>query len=184
MVLGNGSTLFLLKAERGVGWSLTTRAPEKQFDGLSQVALKEHALAATRGWASKFQSVVEGSDTSALLSLGGFYDKEPLRKARTQCLVLLGDAAHPMSPFRGEGANMAMQDALVLADALQERGTDLEAALPSYEREMLQRSRKYVLLSRKAAREMHSTSWWVQYIRNAKLRVARFFLKRQRGRSG
>jgi 2-polyprenyl-6-methoxyphenol hydroxylase-like FAD-dependent oxidoreductase len=89
-----------------------------------------------------------------------------------------------MSPFRGEGANMAMQDALVLADALLERGTNLEAALSSYEREMLHRSRKYVLLSRKAARETHSTSWLVQYIRNTKLRVASFFMKRHRRLGG
>ena len=184
MVLGNASTLFMLKAEQGVGWSLTTRAPEKQFDGVCQAALKEHAVAATRGWAPKFESVVGGSDPSDLLSLGGFYDKEPLHKARTQRIVLLGDAAHPMSPFRGEGANMAMQDALVLADALVKSGANLEAALSCYEREMLQRSRKYVLLSRKAAREMHSTSWWVQYIRNAKLRVASFFMKRHRRPNG
>ena len=184
MVLGNGSTLFLLKAEQGVGWSLATHAPEKQFDGLSQVALKEHALAAMRGWAPKFENVVGGSDPTTLLSLGGFYDKEPLHKARTQSIVLLGDAAHPMSPLRGEGANTAMLDALVLADALVKSGANLEAALSCYEREMLQRSRKYVLLSRKAAREMHSTSWWVQYIRNAKLRVASFFMKRHRRPNG
>jgi 2-polyprenyl-6-methoxyphenol hydroxylase-like FAD-dependent oxidoreductase len=184
MVLGNGSTLFMLKAGQGVGWSLTTRAPEKHFEGLSQAALKAHAVAATRGWAPKFEGVVGESDPSDLLSLGGFYDREPLRKARAQGIVLLGDAAHPMSPFRGEGANMAMQDALVLADALVKSGANLEAALSSYEREMLQRSRKYVLLSRKAAREMHSTSWWVRCIRNAKLRGANFFLNRHRRPSG
>ena len=183
MVFGNGSTLLLVSAQQGVGWSLTTHASEKQFDGLSQAALKEYAVAATQGWAPKFQKVIEGSNMSDLLSLGGFYDKDPAHKARIQSVVLLGDAAHPMSPFRGEGANMAMLDALVLADALLNRGTTLEGALSSYEREMLQRSRNYVLLSRNAAREMHSRNWWVQCKLKAKLRIANFFIKRRR-RSG
>jgi hypothetical protein len=64
-----------------------------------------------------------------------------------------------------------------------EEGGTLEEALPSYEREMLQRSRNYVLLSRNAAREMHSRNWWVQCKLKAKLRIANFFIKRRR-RSG
>jgi 2-polyprenyl-6-methoxyphenol hydroxylase-like FAD-dependent oxidoreductase len=89
-----------------------------------------------------------------------------------------------MSPFRGEGANTAMQDALVLADALAKSEANLEAALSSYEREMLNRSRKYVLLSRDSAREMHSTNWWTQRIRNAKFRIADFFMKRHQRPKG
>ena len=132
MALGSGSSLFMLKDVEGVGWSLTTRAPEKEFDGLCHAALKEHAIAATRGWASAFERVVSESDPSDLLSLGGFYDRNPLAKAHTDGVVLLGDAAHPMSPFRGEGANTAMQDALVLADALAKSEANLEVALSSY----------------------------------------------------
>jgi 2-polyprenyl-6-methoxyphenol hydroxylase-like FAD-dependent oxidoreductase len=60
------------------------------------------------------------------------------------------------------------------------KGVNLGAALASYEREMLVRSRKYVLLSRHAAREMHSTSRWAQRLRNAKLTLANHFLKRRR----
>jgi 2-polyprenyl-6-methoxyphenol hydroxylase-like FAD-dependent oxidoreductase len=177
MALGSGSSLFMLKDGEGVGWSLTTRAPEKEFDGLCHAALKERAIAATRGWASAFERVVSESNPSDLLSLGGFFDRNPLAKARTDGVVLLGDAAHPMSPFRGEGANTAMQDALVLADALAKSEANLEVALSSYEREMLNRSRKYVLLSRNSARELHSTNWWTQRIRNAKFRIANFFMK-------
>ena len=137
-------------------------------------------MAATRGWATAFERVVSESDPSDLFSLGGFCDRNPLAKARKEGVVLLGDAAHPMSPFRGEGANTAMLDALVLADALAKCEVKLEVALSSYEREMLIRSRKYVLLSRNAAREMHSTDWWSQRIRNAKFRIADFFVKRHR----
>ena len=51
-------------------------------------------------------------------------------------LVLLGDAAHAMPPFLGQGANQAVQDAECLARLLAERaegGAGLDAALKAYE---------------------------------------------------
>ncbi|MFC6687676.1 FAD-dependent monooxygenase [Jhaorihella thermophila] len=47
-------------------------------------------------------------------------------------LAILGDAAHPTLPFMAQGANMALEDAWVLADCL-ERGADLGAALAAYQ---------------------------------------------------
>lgn len=54
-------------------------------------------------------------------------------------LTLLGDAAHPMPPS-GEGVNLAMLDALTLADCLtSDRYPDTQAAMAAYEQEMLER---------------------------------------------
>jgi 2-polyprenyl-6-methoxyphenol hydroxylase-like FAD-dependent oxidoreductase len=52
-------------------------------------------------------------------------------------LTLLGDAAHLMTPFAGEGVNMAMLDALELSHCLTGEDFDtLQSAIASYEKEM------------------------------------------------
>lgn len=52
-------------------------------------------------------------------------------------LTLVGDAAHVMSPFAGEGVNLGMLDALDLANAIVEHGPNVEMCLKSYERDAL-----------------------------------------------
>jgi salicylate hydroxylase len=48
----------------------------------------------------------------------GLYDREPLQKWAHGRLTLLGDAAHPMLPHSGQGANQAIEDAVTLAEVL------------------------------------------------------------------
>jgi salicylate hydroxylase len=181
MIVGDGSTLLVDQEQQSIGWALTLHARHHEFEQLTHPDLQKRVLLATREWYSPIRDLLEGTPPEDIAVLGGFYDRNPLRCAHDGNVVLLGDAAHPMSPFRGEGANMAMLDALVLVDSLRGRGKDdqLERAIVSYECEMLARTRRAILLSRRAAQEMHSRNLITRSIRDTKLRLANQFMARR-----
>lgn len=70
-------------------------------------------------------------------------------------LTLIGDAAHLMSPFAGEGVNVAFYDAYILAESIKEHG-DLKTALKIYENQMYEVSEQSVRESQGNLEEMFS----------------------------
>ncbi len=55
-------------------------------------------------------------------------------------ITMLGDAAHLMPPYAGEGVNMAMQDALELCEALLSPHASIHAAIAAFEQQMRARA--------------------------------------------
>jgi 2-polyprenyl-6-methoxyphenol hydroxylase-like FAD-dependent oxidoreductase len=75
-----------------------------------------------------------------------------VRLSATGAAVLLGDAAHAMTPNIGQGAGMAMEDAAVLAEELA-RGAEIEHALGNYARRRKPRVETVVRVSREVGRD-------------------------------
>ena len=69
-------------------------------------------------------------------------------------VALLGDAAHPTLPFLAQGANMAMEDAWVLADALS-NAPDMDTALAAYQQRRRARVTRVIDAASKNARNYH-----------------------------
>jgi len=84
------------------------------------------------GWDPRIGSVLQQVDTTFRWAL---YDREPLPSWTRGRLTLLGDAAHPMLPHLGQGANQSIEDGMALATILAEAdASTVASSLLAYER--------------------------------------------------
>jgi 2-polyprenyl-6-methoxyphenol hydroxylase-like FAD-dependent oxidoreductase len=96
------------------------------------------------------------------------YDRDPVASWSRGGATLLGDAAHPMLPFLGQGACSALVDAVALGAAMA-GADDVEAALKRYEQARVKPTAALVAGSRKAARAALLGSATGRRLRNALL---------------
>jgi len=75
-------------------------------------------------------------------------DREPARRWSKGRATLLGDAAHPTLQYLAQGANMAIEDAVVLAAYAQTSGFDWEKAFRWYEEARYKRTARVQIMSR------------------------------------
>jgi len=76
------------------------------------------------------------------------HDRDPVTNWTRGPATLLGDAAHPTLQYLAQGANMAIEDGVVLAEKVAAAGTDYNRAFLAYQRERLNRTARVVLSSR------------------------------------
>jgi len=150
-------------------WQLSFPLPENEAKALSALgspALKEEALRRTQ-WHAPIPQILAATPET-LISGYPVYDRELLRPellATGGAITLLGDAAHPMSPFKGQGANQALLDAFSLARVITKgcssstpwrKPGQLKRIITEFEAEMVARSAVKVKDSEAAAQFLHS----------------------------
>lgn len=152
-----------------VMWQFSFPMPEEEAKALSAQgaqALKEEACRRAQ-WHKPIPQIL--SETlPAQISGYPVYDRELLKPELLEqagAVTLIGDAAHPMSPFKGQGANQALLDALALARHIAIACTTLpkwretgirEIVLTEFEEEMLARSASKVKDSAEVVELLHS----------------------------
>ena len=152
-----------------VMWQLSFPMPEQEAQALCSrgaLALKEEAFRRAQ-WHDPIPQLLSATP-EALVSGYPVYDRALLSTELTEKwgkATLIGDAAHPMSPFKGQGANQALLDALALARAIVMGCGPLskwklmgirKKVLSMFESEMLTRSAFKVTDSAAAAEFLHS----------------------------
>jgi salicylate hydroxylase len=87
----------------------------------------------------------------------GLRDREPLQQYCKERVTILGDAAHPMTPFLGQGARIAIEDAMVLGRAFAAASTFAQA-FSMYENTRKGRANAVQLASRRQADEIQGAT--------------------------
>lgn len=151
-------------------WQFSFPMPEEEAKALSAKgakALKEEACRRAGQWHTPVPQIISATRAE---QISGYpvYDRELLKPElleKAGPFTLIGDAAHPMSPFKGQGANQALLDALSLARNISIACTPLsnwremdlrEVVLTEFEEEMLARSASKVKDSAEAVELLHS----------------------------
>ncbi len=154
---------------KSVMWQLSYPIPENEAKELSKKGAAALKIAAKKKtpWHCPVPEIIKATPEN---KISGYpvYDRPLLHEEKlkkSNAITLIGDAAHPMSPFKGQGANQALLDAIALAKGITKGCKEFsnwknvgirQRVLNQFEIEMLKRSANKVKDSAAAAKFLHS----------------------------
>ena len=116
--LGRGKGFgFMMLGKRRMYWYAAALAPENQPD--AAIGRKKQLENMFQGWFPSIPELIAATDETDIIKTD-LYDRVPALPWSKQNITLLGDAAHPTLPTLGQGACMALEDALVITKCLLE----------------------------------------------------------------
>jgi 2-polyprenyl-6-methoxyphenol hydroxylase-like FAD-dependent oxidoreductase len=170
---GRGLIFGIYPAKDNIYWFAGKKTPPEGKD--APEGRKQEVLNLFKGWFEPIEALIEVTDESEILR-NDVYDRKPVNHWGIGRVTLMGDAAHPTTPTLGQGAGMAIEDAVVLAKELA-LASDLgdylcvENALRAYERERIPRTADIVNESWEIGRRILWTNPLQCYIRDIFLRL-------------
>ncbi len=129
-------------ADGQVYWFATASLPARSH---TQDSIRDLA-ARYRDWHDPIPALLEATPTQALLRHDIYHLATPLPQYHAGCIVLLGDAAHALTPDIGQGGCLALEDAVTLINLLP-GDVNIPEALAAYERARKARAQRLVRIS-------------------------------------
>lgn len=147
-------TRYLIRGGRLVNFVGLTERQDWREEGWSTRADVQEMLDEYADWYPDVRTIIRSTPEHGLYKWA-LFDREPLSRWTEGKVTLIGDAAHPMLPFLGQGAAMGIEDGMVLARAFA-ASSSLTEALTRYEEARRERANWVMLESRNTAMNYHS----------------------------
>jgi 2-polyprenyl-6-methoxyphenol hydroxylase-like FAD-dependent oxidoreductase len=131
------------------------------FRAMSQDALKRNLLNFHAGWHDPIPQLLDAAEDIVVTSTLDVATLPTWWRKRT---LLIGDAAHATSPHAGQGASLALEDAMRLGRLMQ-KGHEPGATFEAFEAERRPRVERVVALARRngnSKRQFSPTGAWIR----------------------
>ena len=148
-------------------WRIFRNEKEPAKADLDWPSLKTEMLARYRGYPKPVEATIE--NTTSLLRIN-IYDILSLPTWHRRRITLIGDAAHATSPYSGQGASLALEDAMYLAKLLR----DLEnhdSVFDQFEAHRKGRVERIVAEGRERSRQRETMGWIESRIRDVMITI-------------
>ncbi|GAA3742697.1 NAD(P)/FAD-dependent oxidoreductase [Flavobacterium ginsengisoli] len=148
---GDGSLMFLLSSKILENW-----ISENDLDFKDNQKIFEWFKEIYQDWSSDWHELFM-SDELYFIPRPQYYFSQNQSWETQENVTIIGDAAHRMPPFAGKGANLAMLDAVELADFLtNNQFSDLKTAISYFEKRMLERAAEALENTLKNGEKLHA----------------------------
>ena len=147
-------------------WFAQRYAPEGEPD--KPDGRKREVLQLFHDWHDPIPEIIEATEEASILR-NDVYEGKLLSHWSRGRVTLLGDAAHTMTPNLGQGACIAIEDAVELAACLNAT-TDIRSALQNYETRRIRRANRITWLAGLIGKTVQQGNPLVSGVRNALLK--------------
>jgi 2-polyprenyl-6-methoxyphenol hydroxylase-like FAD-dependent oxidoreductase len=148
----------------GVMWWSTQPSngiPAGSYRAMSQHDLRRHLRRFHAGWHDPIPAIIDAADNIVVTDT---LDVETLPTWWRKRTLLIGDAAHATSPHAGQGASLALEDAMRLGQLMMD-GQELGLTFQNFEQDRRPRAEKIVAIARRngnGKRAFSPTGAWIR----------------------
>jgi 2-polyprenyl-6-methoxyphenol hydroxylase-like FAD-dependent oxidoreductase len=131
------------------------------YRAMDQEAIRRHLLDFHAGWHEPIPSILHAAENIGVTDTLDVATLPVWSRGRT---LLIGDAAHATSPHAGQGASLALEDAMKLGCLVREGG-ELRQTFEAFERDRRARAERIVAIARRngnSKREFSAAGAWIR----------------------